>query len=73
MWLEQGFDVLRHDEQQGGEGPDEEGVDKGGHVRLLWLEIKRPPFDGGRSERVPVTSSGACQVKPSSYLTRLRL
>ena len=29
--LEQGFDVLRHDEQQGREGPDEEGVDDGGH------------------------------------------
>ena len=27
--LEQGFDVLRYDEQQGGEGPDEEGVDHG--------------------------------------------
>ena len=25
--LEQGFDVLRNDQEQGGEGPDEEGVD----------------------------------------------
>ena len=46
MWLEQGFDVLRHDEQQGGEGTDEEGVDKGGHVFSVALEIKRPPFEG---------------------------
>ena len=29
--LEQGFDVLRYNEQQGGEGPDEQGVDQGGH------------------------------------------
>ena len=29
LLLEQGFDVLRYDEQQGGEGPDEEGVEHG--------------------------------------------
>ena len=29
LWLEQGFDVLRYDEQQGGECPDEEGVEHG--------------------------------------------
>jgi hypothetical protein len=42
--LEQGFDVLRHDEQQGGEGQDDEGVDKGGHVFSVALEIKMATF-----------------------------